>query len=103
MQWALRNRHRFPVDVNRASKEDLLRVPGLGVQNVTKLLKIRRFTSLRWSDLARLRVPLNKTKPFLLTADFEPTVMQLDRLSLPGRFRQMSLFDSTVAAVTGEL
>ena len=103
LQWALRNRHRFPVDVNRASKEDLLRVPGLGVQNVKRMLKIRKFTSLRWSDLARLRIPLNKAKPFLLTADFEPTVLQLDRLSLPSRFRQMSLFDSTVAAVTGEL
>jgi putative DNA modification/repair radical SAM protein len=103
LDWALRNRHRFPVDVNRASREELLRVPGFGVQNVQRMIKIRRFAQLRLEDLGRLRVPLSKAKPFIVAADHNPAVLQLDRISLPGQFQQMSLFESTSAAITGEL
>ena len=49
--WALRHRGLFPMDVNRAAREELLRVPGLGVRSVDRLLKIRRFRSLRWAGL----------------------------------------------------
>jgi predicted DNA-binding helix-hairpin-helix protein len=103
LEWALRNRYRFPVDVNKASEQELLRVPGFGVRNVKRMLKIRRYTRLRLADLVQLRVPLSKAKSFIVTADYNPAVLRLDSVSLPGSFRQMSLFDSTVAAVTGEL
>ena len=103
LEWALRNRHRFPVDVNRGSKSELLRVPGFGVRNVQRILKIRRYSQLRLSDLVRLRVPLKKAQPFIVTADYNPVVLQLDRVSLPGQMEQMSLFDSGTAALTGEL
>ncbi|MEL7335534.1 MAG: putative DNA modification/repair radical SAM protein, partial [Planctomycetota bacterium] len=42
LAWALANRHHFPVDVNRASKEQLLRIPGIGVRSVQKILQLRR-------------------------------------------------------------
>lgn len=103
LEWALRNRHRFPVDVNKATEAELLRVPGFGVRNVKRMLKIRRYTRLRLADLVQLRVPLSKAKSFIMAADYNPAVLRLDSVSLPGSFRQMSLFDSTVAAVTGEL
>ena len=38
LAWALANRHFFPVDVNRASREELLRIPGIGVRNVKRIL-----------------------------------------------------------------
>jgi predicted DNA-binding helix-hairpin-helix protein len=44
LAWALRNRALFPVDVNRAPRESLLRVPGLGVRDTDRLIQARRFT-----------------------------------------------------------
>ena len=103
LDWALRNRDRFPVDVNRASREELLRVPGFGVQNVQRIIKIRRFAQLRLEDLGRLRISLNKAKPFIVAADHNPAVLKLDRINLASQFQQMSLFESTFASVTGEI
>ncbi len=96
LSWALRNRHEFPVDVHLASRETLLRIPGLGVRNVDRILKIRRFTQLRLADLARLRVPLAKVRPFLILADHRPSAALLDSESLRAHFlpkpQQLELF-----------
>ena len=72
LAWALRHRGDFPVDVNRAPRERLLRVPGLGARNVERILAARRHCAIRLEDLARLRVPLGKVRPFLVTADHQP-------------------------------
>jgi predicted DNA-binding helix-hairpin-helix protein len=96
LAWALRNRQDFPVDVQRASREILLRVPGLGVKNVDRILSIRRFTRIRQVDLIRLRVPLQKVQPFLMTADHNPAAYLLDSERLRARFvpkpQQLELF-----------
>src|SRR5687768_351381 len=63
LAWALRNRGSFPVDVNRAPKHVLLRVPGLGARNVDRILSLRRLHRIRLADLARLRVVLRKARP----------------------------------------
>ncbi len=73
MAWALAHRERFPVDLNRAPREMLLRVPGLGVKAVERLLMARRVRRLRAADLGRLHVPLKKVLPFVLTDDHKPT------------------------------
>lgn len=70
--WALRNREFFPVDVNTASREALLRVPGLGVKTVDRLLQLRLHKRLRFEDLSKLRVPTRKVAPFLVTVDHRP-------------------------------
>jgi predicted DNA-binding helix-hairpin-helix protein len=72
LAWALKHRGRFPVDVNRAPREELLRVPGLGRRTVERLLASRRHGAIRLDDLARLRVPLRRAAPFLVTADPRP-------------------------------
>ena len=72
LRWALANRERFPVDVNAAPREELLRVPGLGRRNVDRLLEIRRARKLRWADLVRLRCDLAKVKWFVATPDHAP-------------------------------
>lgn len=104
LAWALRHREFFPVDVNQAPKEALLRVPGFGVRNVTRLLKIRRFHRITVSDLAKLRIPLKRSEPFVsVEGNF---ARDLDSLHLPARFagraEQMSLFQAPSAARTGE-
>ncbi|MDB5374319.1 MAG: putative radical methylase protein, partial [Belnapia sp.] len=72
LAWALRHRGDFPVDVNKAPRERLLRVPGLGTKTVDRLIAARRHRSIRAEDLARLRLPLAKLLPFLVTADHVP-------------------------------
>jgi hypothetical protein len=60
LAWALRHPEKFPVDLNKAARELLLRVPGLGVKNVDRIVRIRRWHQLTLADLTRLRVPLKK-------------------------------------------
>jgi putative DNA modification/repair radical SAM protein len=72
LAWALKHRERFPIDLNRACREDLLRVPGLGRRNVERILQARRHGSLRYADLARLRVPMRRASAFLVTPDHHP-------------------------------
>jgi putative DNA modification/repair radical SAM protein len=95
LTWALRNRASFPADINRAPREILLRVPGLGVRNVNRIVAARRFTRLRLADLLRLRVPMKKVLPFIITADHTPARLGLDKVDLRARFlpppQQMTL------------
>lgn len=70
--WALRHRERFPVDINRADRELLLRVPGLGVGTVERILTQRRHAPLRYADLVRLRAPMKRVAPFIITPDHHP-------------------------------
>lgn len=94
LAWALKNRDKFPIDVNRAPREMLLRVPGLGVKAVDRLLRARRHTILRLADLARLTPSLRRALPFLVAADHRAP--GLDRLGLRARLvrapEQLSLF-----------
>ncbi|TWU26293.1 hypothetical protein Pla52o_01460 [Novipirellula galeiformis] len=107
LAWALANRHFFPVDVNRASREELLRIPGIGVRNVKRLLAIRKHKNLRSEDLKKLRVAWNRAKVFVLTADHNPNLSDLDKLDLGKRMRpksqQLMLFDAAGSARSGEV
>lgn len=91
--WALAHRGRFPVDVNRAPRDLLLRVPGLGVKTVNHVLALRRIRAVRLQDLARLRAPLAKITPFVVTADHRPHLLDRDDLArrLAPKPRQLAL------------
>lgn len=95
LAWALQHRDRFPVDINRAPREAMLRIPGIGVKTVTRLLQARRHRTLRMDDLARLRLPLSKIAPFITTPDHTPGA-QLDSPALQARLtpkpKQQDLF-----------
>ena len=84
LAWALANRAQFPVDLNRAPREMLLRVPGLGMKAVSRILQARRVRRVRADDLLRLHVPLKKVMPFVLLADHQPGAA-LDALNLKAR------------------
>ena len=81
LAWAIKFRERFPVDVNRASREDLLRVPGLGVRAVNQIVASRRHRTLRLDDVAKLTVSIAKLRPFLVAADWRPLTLT-DRADL---------------------
>lgn len=82
LSWALRNRGLFPIDVNRAPKDSLLRIPGIGVRSVQRILSTRRHHALRLQDLQTLGVSLKKCRPFLTTLDYHPapSLLEGDRL-----------------------
>ena len=95
LAWALKNRHLFPVDVNRADREMLLRVPGLGARAVDRIISARRHTTLRFEDVARLTSGLKRARAFLVAVDHRPGAT-LDAANLRQRLveapRQLSLF-----------
>ncbi|WP_149303037.1 putative DNA modification/repair radical SAM protein [Pareuzebyella sediminis] len=64
--WALRNLSYFPVDINRADKIVLARVPGLGIQSIHKIISARRFRKLNWEHLKKIGVALNRAKYFIV-------------------------------------
>ena len=72
LAWALANRQHFPINLNRAPKEWLLRVPGLGVRSVQRLLAARRVRSLRRADLVQLHIASAKVLTFVELADYHP-------------------------------
>ncbi|WP_313616594.1 putative DNA modification/repair radical SAM protein [Agrobacterium sp.] len=72
LAWALANRQSFPVNVNTADREMLLRVPGFGTKTVNSVLSSRRFRKLRLEDLARFGVSLKKVKAFVVTEGWTP-------------------------------
>ena len=87
LAWALRHRHRFPLDIAHASREDLLRVPGFGTKAVDRIIATRRVTSIRVSDLARLHIPAKKALPFIVLNDHRPALHLLDEVKLAERFK----------------
>lgn len=95
LAWALKNRDKFPVDVNRAPKELLLRVPGLGKRAVDRIVIARRHTRLRLDDVARISGSVKRASAFLITEDYRPTRV-LDQEHLRARLvkpaEQLSLF-----------
>ncbi len=81
LAWALKFRGSFPVDVNRAPREMLLRVPGLGVKAVNGILTSRRWRRLHLADIARLTVSVAKLRPFIIAEDWRPVALA-DRAEL---------------------
>jgi putative DNA modification/repair radical SAM protein len=92
LAWALKFRDRFPVDINRADREQLLRVPGLGTRAVKTILSARRHRRLRLDDLGRITRSVAKLRPFIVAADWRPDDRGdlRDRLAAPAE--QLELF-----------
>jgi putative DNA modification/repair radical SAM protein len=72
LAWALAHPERFPVDLNRAPREDLLRVPGLGAKAVARIVAARRVRAITTDDLARLRVPVKRVLAFAVVGAYRP-------------------------------
>ena len=92
LAWALANRDRFPVDVNRADRDLLLRIPGLGVKSVDKIISARRQRTLGLEDIARLTRSLEKCRPFMIARDWRPVALADAVLKPKQRAEQLELF-----------
>ncbi len=99
--WARTHPEFFPVDINTAPRESILRVPGIGYRNVERILNIRRYHPLTTEDLRKLNVRLKQALPYLITTDHLPT---LTPLTPPpeAAATQLDLF-APISALTGSL
>ncbi len=95
LAWALAHRAMFPVDVNRADRELLLRVPGFGTRSVGRILAARRHRTVRYEDLVRIGCNLRNAQPFISLPGWTPRALP-DDVRLRQRFapppEQLSLF-----------
>ena len=95
LAWALRNRAQFPININTAPLEMLLRVPGLGKRTVDRMIQARRHRTLQLDDVARLSGSLRRALPFIITPDHRP-LRDMASSALRAKFapepRQLSLF-----------
>jgi predicted DNA-binding helix-hairpin-helix protein len=95
LAWALSHRELFPLDINRADRELLLRVPGLGVRSVNAIIAARRHHRLRLDEVARLCSSAKKVRPFIVADDWTPGASLDDtqlRSKLTREPQQLSLF-----------
>ncbi|MFK8014721.1 MAG: putative DNA modification/repair radical SAM protein [Gammaproteobacteria bacterium] len=74
LSWALRHRAFFPVDINKDDRSRLLRVPGLGVRSVKRIMKMRKWRRIRLDDLVALRASTKRALPFIVCAGHRPTL-----------------------------
>lgn len=94
LAWALQHREVFPVDINRADRELLLRVPGFGVKTVNRILSTRRYRTVRYEDVVRMGGSMKKAGPFVTAQGWSPGSL-IDTSQLRARFlpppQQLSL------------
>ncbi len=111
--WALRNMHLFPVEINKAPLEALLRVPGIGAKSAYKIIEARRYAALGFDCLVRMRVVLKRARHFITCKGkfygSDSTAQIKNSLLIAGRSEadeQLCMFSEPAAAmsaVTGEL
>jgi putative DNA modification/repair radical SAM protein len=83
LAYALRNPEHFPVDINRAPHEMILRIPGVGPKSARKIVQARKFRPLRREHLKKIGIVWKRAQYFLVTADkdfrqlgFDPTIIR---------------------------
>lgn len=98
--WALRNLDCFPVEVNKASYEMLMRVPGIGAISAKRIIRQRKVASVKFDDLKKMGVVIKRAKYFLTCSGryygqnrFEPETIRHSMLQMEDGL-QLSLFDN---------
>lgn len=75
--WALRNLDQFPVDINKADYEMILRIPGVGVSSALKIVHARRFKKLGWENLKKFGIAYSRAKYFIVCRDVHALPQEL--------------------------
>ena len=77
LSYALRNRHLFPININVADYEMILRVPGIGVQSAQRIVAARKFRKLNAQQLIKIGVVMKRAKYFIVNNELPLTVSDL--------------------------
>lgn len=109
MFWALNNLHLFPMEINKASLEELIRIPGIGVRGANKIINARRFKKLTFDSLKQLKISVKNAKYFITcNGVYQKEVpMYSDTIKIalkpPKLITAPNLFDVDYSVITGEL
>lgn len=111
--WALKNMHLFPVEINRAPLEVLLRVPGIGAKSAYKIVEARRFSQLGFDNLAKMRIVLKRAKHFITCkgkfygadnfAQVKTSLLLDGRKEIDEQLIMFSSPDTALSALTGNI
>ncbi len=82
--WALRNMSLFPLDINKADKSLLLRVPGIGLHSINKIIEGRKFGQLTWDHLKKMGIAMNRAKHFITCAGLSEPTRDLTEMQIKG-------------------
>ena len=63
--WAIKNSHFFPIEINKASYKELLRVPGIGVTSAKRIVMTRKYSTIRYEHLKKLGIVIKRAKYFI--------------------------------------
>ncbi|WP_461419227.1 putative DNA modification/repair radical SAM protein [Gudongella sp.] len=99
--WALRNMHLFPLEINRADYQLLLKVPGIGVKSARRIISSRRFAKVGFDDLKKMGVALKRAKHFITIDGRHFGISSMDEVKIrsaiiggsPMGLEQLSIFD----------
>ena len=64
--WAIKNSHFFPIEINKASYRDLLRVPGIGITSAKRIVMTRKYSTIRYEHLKKLGIVIKRAKYFIV-------------------------------------
>ena len=102
--WALKNLNKFPIEINTASYENLLKVPGIGLTSAYKIIHARRYTKLTYDDLLKMKIVLKRAIHFITVGGkfFGEREKQIS--TVLNTNRQISIFDNelTISALNGQ-
>ena len=96
LAWALRNLDQFPVDINKADYEMILRVPGIGVGSAIKIVKSRKFRNLGWEELRRFGIAMSRAKHFIVFNWMEQKPRDIDPRALRLKVLAQSKYGKTI-------
>ena len=108
MFWALNNLHLFPMEINKATKEELIRIPGIGTKGAMKIINARRFKKLTFDSLKQLKISVKNAKYFITcNGVYQKEIpMYSDKIKLalnpPKIIKAPNLFDFDYSVITGE-
>lgn len=100
LSYALRNYHLFPIDINTADYEMILRIPGIGVKSAQRIIQARRYGQLRYEQLKKIGVVMKRAKYFIKNRelmpamkDIAPEVLRRQILQETPRSKRRKLYD----------
>ena len=109
--WALQNLNFFPMEINAVSKEELIRIPGIGIRGALKIIQARKYKSLDFDDLIKLKISLKRAQYFITAKGKYNGGVMLEQDTIrnaivapkPTKILQPTLFDIDYSAIHGEL
>jgi putative DNA modification/repair radical SAM protein len=100
LAWALRNPQMFPVDINTASYQTIIRVPGIGIKSARKIVEARKFRKLSWEHLKNLGIVISKAKYFIVCESHQRFHQDIEPIALRSKVAGNSKYAKTFSSQT---